>query len=737
MVRSGRRFVIALCLFSVAAASRAATLKVPVSLRGALPPGRQFDATCVLTPTGEHDPSLKKRSLPVQAPGIGEFELPNGGWMVEIIVPGYWHPPIVVQVKDRDEAVEFKLWPTATIHGVIKTKQGEEEPTELAVRFQSPPSVAPSDRLPVTQIKRPIRKGAWSCEVPAGVLDLRFRVRHFMTEFRWKFPLAAGQNADLGTFIVRRGSSVIGAVQFAPALTALPSQTRVILEPRSFGARPEDRGRESMHFLTANTDERGFFVIEGVPPGEYTIVAQQKNLSSSPQAVRVLQDAEVELLDPLILHPPRTLTLHVTPELDPAGNPWRIRLYSEAGLGGRVDLIAEDSLTREGDWRQEGLHGSRYAVALRTAIGATWLNETVSVPDDSSTINLQIPVVNVRGTIKLGERPLAAKIYFGGESGGISVPLESDEKGSFRGVLPRRAEPWAEVSVISTLPAVKRTLRNVEVHRRTDSDDADVDLVLPATYVAGSVVDAEGHPVAHAIINVQNTASEPFVQVFGADDGTFDINGLPPGTVTLQASAYLQESKTVELRLAENETASVKLVLKSNAVLAGRVLSPVGPVPGARVSAVPTDVTSLATIPVTTNANGEFACPIAGGTRELDFSVDAPGFAYKMFHLVVSENGIDVPMDQAGGTLIVDVPPFNGDDPSTLPFLIHLGARRALPYIGRPAFQKTDTGYRIRVAMLERGEYRVCIGTTDRCASGFLPPLGELSLVLPANKQNN
>jgi len=75
---------------------------------------------------------------------------------------------------------------TATIYGAVKVKKGEAMPTELSVRFIAA-SVALSERLPVTQIKCPIQNGAWSCEVPAGVLDLRFRARRFMTEFRWKF----------------------------------------------------------------------------------------------------------------------------------------------------------------------------------------------------------------------------------------------------------------------------------------------------------------------------------------------------------------------------------------------------------------------------------------------------------------------------------------------------------------------------------------------------------------------
>jgi Carboxypeptidase regulatory-like domain len=728
-----RRLLVTLVACSLAAVSHAAMVRVPVSLRGGLPPDKKFlPATCVLTPVGDHDASLQKMSVPLQVPGLGGFDMPAGTWMIEVVVAGYWHPPSVVHLKDRAETVEFKLWPTATIHGTIKVKKSDPMPQELAVRLQSPPSVGIEDRLPVTQIKCPVQDGAWSCDVPAGVLDLRFHARRFLSEYRWKFPLAAGANADLGTFVLRRGSSVIGNVELAPRLKPLDKETRILLHPRSFGAPADDRGRESMRVLAATTNDRGFFAIEGVPPGEYTIVAQQKDLTSLPQPVRVLEDAEVELFEPLILYPPRTLTLHVMPEVDPAGNPWHIRLYAEAGPGGRVDVIAEDSLSREGTWRQEGLHASRYTVALRTSSGAKWLNESVDLSDESNVINLQIPLVKVRGTVKLGERPVAARIYFGGESGSTSIPLESDDKGVFTGVLPKRDDPWNEVTVVATLPAVRRTLRNIKV-APAGSGEANVDLILPSTYIAGNVVDADGRPVQHAIINVQNTAHEPFVQIFAENDGSFDINGLAAGAMTLQASAYLQESNALDVTLTEGETTRVKLILKSTGILAGRVLSVIGPVAGARVIAMPTDVTSLATVPVTTNANGEFACPMAAGTRQVDFTVEAPGFAYKMFHLMVTDKGIDVPLDQAGGTLVVDAPPFDGADASTLPFLIHAGARRALPYIGRPAFEKTDRGYRIRVALLERGEYQVCIGMTQRCANGFLPPLGELSLVVPLN----
>src|SRR3954463_9383749 len=143
MKDSVRRLLLTAALCSIAVTSRAAMLKVPISTRGALPPGKKFlAATCVLTPTGDHDPSLQKMSAPLQVPGLGGFDLPNGSWMVEVVVPGYWHPPAVVHLKDRDETVAFKLWPTATIHGMVKVKKGDPAPTELAVRLQSPPSVA-------------------------------------------------------------------------------------------------------------------------------------------------------------------------------------------------------------------------------------------------------------------------------------------------------------------------------------------------------------------------------------------------------------------------------------------------------------------------------------------------------------------------------------------------------------------------------------------------------------------
>ncbi len=717
-----------LCLSSFA--GKAATLDIPISLRSPLPPGKKvIDAKCILTLIDSGTTQRKATSAPVQVPGLAQFAgISNGAWMIEVVAPGYWHQPEVVQVSGK-QTVKFNLWPAATLSGHIKVGKGEVAPSEYSIRFQSSPSVPADDRVRPIEVKCPVKDGAWSCEVPAGLLDLRLHATHYINEYRWSLRVVAGETKDLGTLSLRRGSSVLGFTKPAPGIKQADAPTIVTLQPLSFDA--DRTSRQGARTLSAEANDRGFFSLEGVPPGDYTIVAQRKNLISPPHPVRVLLDSQVELTDPLVMHPPRSVDLHVSPEIDPSGKPWHIRLFSEPQLGGRVDLVADDSFSREGAWHHTGLRASQYTVQLRSSNGATWLTQPIVLPDDSNAVNLDIPLIDVRGTLKLGSSPLAATLYFGGESGGTSVQLESNDKGEFRGVLPKHDGPWNEVSVIGKSPNVKRTLRDVRVELENEGTTGRLDLVLPSTYVTGDVVDSAGKRVSRAMVNVQSDTREPLLQVLVEKDGTFEIHGLPPGTVVFQAAGYMAESKPVELKIVEDEPSEIHLALGSNALLVGRVLSTIGPVAGAQVGAVPTDTQPLVVAPVTTNANGEFSCPLSPGTSEVDLSVQAPGFAYKMFHLKVTDGPIEIPVDQAGGTLIVDSPDFDGVDLATLPYLIHNGARRALPYIGRPAFEKIDHGYRIKVSMLERGQYQVCIGASQRCASGFLPPLGELTLAIP------
>lgn len=723
-------------VLSAARGEREGQLLIPVSIRGSSQAGNGSVAgTLRLEPVEAPREGVRRpgRELPFDAPGLVSLAgVPHGLWMLNLTVPGYWHEPRLVTIGDADVTVEIKLWPTTKMTGRVIAEKGGKPLSELSVRFQTPPDVIGDDRIS-GEVRCPLEAGTWSCEIPSGTVDLRLRVRGYISEHKWGFRIPPGKTLDIGLLKLRRGSSVIGRVTVPSDLRAPLDSVQVVVEPLTYEA---SGPRTAVRAQTARPNPRGIFQAEGVAPGQYRVWARTPGGSSLPQTIRVLQDVEIELQEALTIQKATDVRFELTPKQAPSGERWRLRLLLGEGVGGRASAAAAGAADAEGIWDQQ-LRVGGYSVMVESASGR-WLTQQVIIDGASPVVHLAIPTVEVAGRVRLGDRPLQGTVHFGGLNGSVRVALQTDEEGLFSGVLPAR-DAWSEVTVEGS--AVKRTFRDVRVVRRDGEERAQIELELPATLITGSVIDLSGSPVAPALVNVMNAEREPLSQLEAQPDGTFDIHGLPAGAAALQAIARGGESDLVDVDVSADEPRTVRLTVRPYEAVAGKIVSAVGAVPGVQVAVISTDVKSLVTVPVTTDESGEFVAALLPGARQVNVIVQPPGFCFKMFHMTAERKPIEIPVDQAGGTLIVDLPQFDGA--GTQPYLVHAGADLPLAAIRTTRFERgeRDGWLRMRTLMLERGQYSVCLASPaevpllragqlppDRCRGGFVPPHGELVL---------
>ena len=428
------------CVALVAAASlplSAAELRVPITARGAT--GEPVQGTVTLTPVAV--PGLQRSqamTAPVEVPGLfGIADLEAGTWMIEVRAAGYWHPSVVETIGDARTDLPIALWATARITGTVTVPPGKSSPKELLVRFQSPPSIADAQRIPIAEIKCPVTDDRWSCRVPAGALDLRLRATPFQTHFRWDALVSRDKTNDFGVVPLRTGSSLIGFVNLAAGAKGNVAKVKISLQPQTFAQPAAEAPRAAMRVQTAAVNARGFFRIEGVPPGDYVVLAQLDGASSPPIKVRLLPDREVELLDALSIAPPKSLSIAISPPLAPSLEPWRVALMAEAGPPGRADLVTEETAGVDGTWRRVRVPSGRYLIRVKDTDGSTWLDHRLDTSVDPTQIALVVPLVTVHGTVKLGDSPLAAKVIFGGRGASIAIPLQADAEGRYRGVIRR------------------------------------------------------------------------------------------------------------------------------------------------------------------------------------------------------------------------------------------------------------------------------------------------------------
>ena len=508
--------------------------------------------------------TVRESFMSGRADSANDLPVQPGVWRVLVRATGLWTPHQIVTIEDAKErrAVLFKMWPAGRL---VARVEGVPEGSSLEVAFESPPEHRPRG-LSRNTVTCPIREGGWSCELPAVELDLEFHVKGFIRQHRSGVMVPAGQPLDLGLLSFRQGTSIEGIVTTADGNRARAGGVRLKTgfgDPVSATVPP---GRP----LEAALNQRGFYQLVDLPEGRFVLEAEQAGWANTAAPLTVESNTQMKV-PTLVLSRPETLELRLNPPLDPARKPWTVGL-----LDTRSGFLAvgHPRAARGGVWREQGLGAGRYIVNIEASDGDRWLSHEVDVPHPGP-VHLEIDMVELVGTIRLGRAPLRAQLQFGGAHGSTRIALDSDDEGRFRGRIPRR-EPgrdW-EVHVTAQDPPVRRTLRHVRPEP-TEGDHV-FDLVIPDVRLRGKVVDEQGRPQA-GYVNAQSVDEpERLVQVRTGPDGHFDVVGLPPGRAVAMFRGRERSSSMADVKLHENEPTRIDMTARPFSVVKGRVVSPEG-----------------------------------------------------------------------------------------------------------------------------------------------------------------
>ncbi|HSK80803.1 MAG TPA: carboxypeptidase-like regulatory domain-containing protein [Thermoanaerobaculia bacterium] len=589
----------------------------------------------------------------------------------------------------------------------------------------------------------PVREAIWECAVPAGRLDLRIKSEGLIPVYQWGTGVEPGKTKDLGTLSLRRGASVAGWVQLEGGEPpARP--VRVALSPQTaaYSNTPHDAERLRALAWETRTNERGFFQIEGVTPGSYVVTASDTGFAParvSPVVVR--EGLQAEILEPIVLARPLSLEVVLDPSVDPYGQPWKLQLYPERAPDASVEGSWKGTASQEGRWTQTGLAPGDYRLFIVGDLESRWAHQEIRLERGGPPVFVEIPVVWVEGKVTLGDEPLAATLWFGGRSGERRIRFDADEKGRFEGALPEEGT-WP-LALASEEQDLELNLKPVEVKRLPGKRAAKVDVRVPDTTLAGEVVDDQGRKVPGAYVDVIRERGH---SVTTDEDGEFEFRGIEPGPAGVEAQDQGRTSGMVEVTVSEDRNAPrLRLVLRKETQVQGRVFSSAGPVPGAELLAFPSvaDVPFATGVEAVTRADGSFTLSFPANVQAFHLTVFAPGYAFRMLPVVVErDKALEVPVETSGGTLVLEMPGLRREDPQ--PLLAHKGSFTPLPLLSRwirlQRVQSQDPR-RIVIPNMEAGDYSVCRNAGlelrqgkeppgDRCVSGFLAPHGELVLRL-------
>jgi hypothetical protein len=646
-------------------------------------------------------------------------------WRITAHAGKLWVAEKFVTITDGDNPVALNIYRASALSGQVSMTGKESPPRSLTVRFHSASESGEADC--------PLVAKKWRCSLPAGTWDLSIKSRGFISTHMWGIMLAPDGTVDAGSVVLRPGSSITGFVSFPRGVDS-PS---VVIS-----ARPERNGvpyagseRVDRVAPSATPNPRGFFQIDGLAPGNYLVMARSGNLNSDVVRVRVLEGAEAELARPLPLKRPESLMLFVDPPTAPDGQRWRVSIR-------RADESAppfETDLDVSGAIHLPRVVPGSYRLALTTSAGQ-WYNETIEVTPGTLPVQVQVPLVATRGTVRLGDRPLSGAITFGGEHGAVRITMRSDAAGKFQGFLPHDGEWSGEVTSVEQ--GVHSAPFETKVRRLDGADSAIVDISLPRTMVSGVVL-LKGSPVEMALVTINSAGS--IAQENTSHDGRFRFDAVAAGDAEIRAEWHGEYvTKPVSRHLVEgDEMRDVVLDLESADGIDGVVLSSGGPVPGAVVYAYSSSDSDPKISPTACSIDGRFHERLTPDSREANIYVTAIGFSFRALREPVGGDPVTINVQQDGGRLALDFsrPPFY--DP-----VIFVG-EVPVPYgilrvWSRANGASAGNDQHVILANLQPGRYTVCMPSgrasalalwagqrTTQCTSGVLGSSSELRLSIP------
>jgi hypothetical protein len=702
--------------------------------------------------------------LPLPADGgLLEARLPErSSWTLVLKSPEFWAPRETVTIGAAGSVKQYvlSLWARARLSGSVRmVDKGELTPREITARISTPASGTKALAVPKVEVTCPVdEKGAWTCELPAGVFDASFRAGSFVPSYRWGLVLRAGETSALGVLEMRKGASLAGWVEVEEGKID-PATCVARLSPLSGPGRTTPTAEERLKkvFLDRKVGKDGFFQIDGVAPGSYQLEIQQPGYAPARAfPLEVWEGSETLLRQALFLRRPLELDLTIEPPLDWLGKPWQVTVERKSDFSGSVEGTPafQGSAGLEGRIKVAGQAPGRFVVHVADSLGNNLHHERdlpIEHAGEAQQV-IEVNVIAVQGRITLGREPLASTLWFGGRFGAVRVKMSSDEEGEFEGVLPRGGS-W-KVEVQASDPKLD-TEAKVEVEPDPDGD-AKVEIRLPNTYVFGKVVDEAGRPISRARVDFGHLNGA--VAAESGEGGEFDLHAVPEGRAELSATFESRSegsltSDVVMIDVPDSvPVGPMNLILRKTRILHGRVQSPRGPVAGAMLRVVPFVPPLGSASRTRSELDGSFSVRVDGKAESMLAIVSPPGHALQVFEVSVKGEPVVLNVSPDGGTLEVALP-FSLKSSEQVLFIW----QNRLPLdLGSLVFWAEGHGIRfedeagLHIPRLAPGDYEVCYGPitfsdpdgladwktrTATCASGSLGNGATLRLNLKAKAE--
>lgn len=594
--------------------------------------------------------------------------------------------------------------------------------------------------------------------------DIRIMTPESGTRYIWSADLPPGGSLEVGKIELLPGGTLAGWLAPSEDTALNVGHLTLSLEPETAGWLGSPDSKRGHEFLSAQaeTDVNGFFQIAGIPDGSYSLrlVSPEVTFARAP-SFRFLGGENRLLDEALLVQPELRLEVYIDPPTDHRAEPWTLQ-YARTSTDALARDFAVAESTEDGYFAARGLSPGSYILMVSDSEGSRWHAENITLEAGTVPLLISLELVAIEGRVTGPDGSISAEIIFGSETGRHDIRMQSGEDGRYRGRLPYEGlwpvglflaaakdgerlglddligpdeakEPCPNCAARQRQPDLI-FLKPVEVKVRPGLGRAVVDLDLPDTLLAGTVILAENElPVPEAVVVARRPVGEPprlrdVARAVADRNGEFEIRGLYEGVLQIRAVSSDGFGEWERLEFDGDETL-VELAIDPRKDVSGLVTSTAGgPIPGAQIVALPrrrrgrTATLSQAT----SHADGSFTLSVAQSAETATLLVVPPGLAARLLLVTLDTPVLDIVVGSRGGELVIDVEEGAGT-------LFSEGASWPLPAVAailKVFGRAQESGQVIHLSGFQEGAYLHCRGPdlSGECVSGFLTAAGELRL---------
>lgn len=556
-------------------------------------------------------------------------------------VEGVWLAPTIAT---PGQSLILRSWPMASVDVELEGDRGESAPSKVLLRVSG-------EDLPDAEVQcRQTEGQRWTCRVPAGRVDLRLQAGDFVPHYFWGVAPTAAAPESLGKLRLRRGASIIGRIVAAERDLR---DLRVHLVPKA--GRTSDSAEREPLIIAPN--HRGTFQFVGVSIGAYDVVVTRKDEPVTGRvSISATEPREYAIEPAFEMAAQVSFDILVSPPVAPSGKQWQIRL-DRTRAEPHLETVAKGQSDASGVWTVDAVPEGRYLVSVDDPTSGIRQRKDLELTARTSVVHVPVDLISVRGEVVAGDHGVRGTLKLS-YSDGSSLKFTTDDDGRFEGHATREGTWRVEVMPDREVIQLLRTRKSVEIKRRDDGAPVAIRIELPEGRLHGKVADEQGRPVT-AFVYV-NRAGRGLASAKTAPDGTFEIIGLEPGPVSVEANTRTEESGAIEWEV-EKEGRELRLTVASNRKVRGSVRSPEGaPIAGALIRYFGGAIGDLRE--TSSNPQGGFSLTVPKSAGYVSAVVLVPGFPVRITRLDVrSSAAIDIILGRAIGKLLLTqrrVPPW-------------------------------------------------------------------------------